>query len=203
MRVKVLLAVFSSPGSGAAAICERPGAGAADIEHQRFGLQVAVRPQGDAAGSQDLGLAGADIAHGEVDLGAGVSALMQRDLGGETGIGQGAGSHDDIIELHVVFGVLASEAHGVNGNVAGAKGADGVRADAAGVIVAVAEQHYRADGQVGSLLAQLLEAVAEARRGGVGLQSFEIVDAGGHIVHAIQARLKGASRLRGRRSAAP
>ncbi len=148
---------------------ERFGARAADIEHQGLGLQVAVRPQADGARSEDFRLAGADIAHGQVDLGAGVSALMQRDLGGEAGIGQGARSDHGIIQFHIVRGALASEAHGVNGNVAGAQRVDGVRADAAGVVVAIAEQHHGADGQVGRLLAQLLQAVADARGGRAGL----------------------------------
>ena len=55
-RVNVLLAVFSSPGSGAAAICSVLAPGAADIEHQSFGLEIAVRPQGDGAGGQHLRL---------------------------------------------------------------------------------------------------------------------------------------------------
>ena len=84
-------------------------------------------------------------------------------------IGQGARRHHGIVEFHVVRGVLASEADGVDRNVAGAQRADGVRADAAGIIVAVAQQHHRADGQVRSLLAELLQAVADARgrRGGL------------------------------------
>ncbi len=185
--------MFSSPGRGAAAIWSVLRAGAADIEHQSLGLEVAVRPQADGAGGQKLGLAAAvaDVAHRQVDLGAGVSALVQGDLGGEAGVGQGAGSHHGIVQLHVMCGALASEAHGVNGNVAGAQRADGVRADAPGVVVAVAEQHHRADGQVGSLVAQLLEAVADAGRGRVGLQVLEAVDAGGHVVDAVKTRLKG------------
>jgi hypothetical protein len=62
---------------------------------------------------------------------------------------------------------------------------------APGVVVAVAEQHHGADGQVGSLLAQLLEAVADAGRGRVGRQVLEAVDAGRRVVHAVQAGLKG------------
>ena len=146
----------------------------------------------DGAGGQNLGLAGADVAHRQVDFRAGVSALVQGDLGGEAGIGQGARSNHDIVQFHVVCGVLASEAHGVNGNVAGAQRADGIGADAAGVIVAVAQQHHGADGQVGSLLAQLFEAVADAGRGRAGLQVLQAVDAGGHVVDAIETRLKGA-----------
>ena len=97
------MAVFSSPGSGAAAICERLGAGAADIEHQGLGLQVAVRPKADGAGGEDFGLAGADIADRQIDLGAGVSALVEGDLGGEARIGQSAGSDHDVVQLHVVL----------------------------------------------------------------------------------------------------
>ena len=149
-------------------------------------------PEGDGARGEDLGLAGADIAHREVDFRAGVSALVKSDLGGEAGVGEGARSDDGIVQFHIMRGVLASEAHGVNGNVAGAQGADGVRADAAGVVVAIAEQHHGADGQVGSLLAQLLEAVADAGGGRVGLQILEAVDAGGHVVDAVKARLKRA-----------
>ena len=171
---------------------QRLGAGAADIEHQGFGLEVAVRPQGDGARGKNLGLAGADVADRQVDLGARVSALVKGDLGGDAGIGQGAGSDHGIVQFHVMLRALASEAHGVNGNMAGAQRVDGIGADAAGVVVAVAEQDHGADGQVGSLLAQLLEAVADAGRGRVGLQILQVVDAGGHVVDAVETRLKRA-----------
>ena len=87
-------------------------------------------------------------------------------------------------------GALASEAHGVNGNVAGAQRVDGVRADAAGVVVAIAEQHHGADGQVGGFLAQLLEAVADARGGRAGFQILQAVDTRGHVIHTVKTRLK-------------
>ena len=173
---------------------ERSGAGAADIEHQSLGLQVAVRPQGDGARSQELCLARVVAshrgAHRQVDLVAGVSALMQGDLGGEAGVGQGARGNRDIVQLDVVCGALASEAHGVNGNVARAQRAHRVRVDASSVVVAVAEQHHGADRQVGRLFAQLFEAVADAGRGRVGFQVVEAVDAGGHGIDAVKTRLK-------------
>jgi hypothetical protein len=171
---------------------QRSGAGAADIEHQSFGLKVALRPQDDRARSQQLRRAGAYVAHRQIDLGAGVSALVQGDLGRQAGAGQRARSNHSVIDLHIMLGALASEAHRVNRNVAGAQRVDGVRTDAPRVVVAIAEQHHGADGQVGSLLAQLLEAVADAGRGRVGRQVLEAVDAGRRVVHAVQARLKGA-----------
>ena len=113
---------------------QRLGAGAADIEHQSFGLEVALRPQRDGASGKDFGLAGADIAHRQVDLGAVVSALVKGDLGGDTRIGQGAGSDHDIVQLHVMLSALAPEAYGVNGNMAGAQRVDRIGADAARVV---------------------------------------------------------------------
>ncbi len=115
---------------------------------------------------------------------------MEGDPDGDTGTGEGARCYDGIVEFNVMGGVLASEAHGVNGNVASAEGADGVGADAPGIIVTIAEEHHGADGQVGSFIAQLLEAVANASGGCVGLQILEGVDAGGHCVDAIKAGLK-------------
>ena len=131
-RVKVLLAVFSSPGSGAAAICSvlAPAPPISNIKVSVWRLPSG--PRVTVRDGQDLGLARTDVAHRQVDLGAGVSALVEGDLGGEAGVGQGAGSDHGIVQFHVMCGVLASEAHGVNGNVAGAQRADGVRADAAG-----------------------------------------------------------------------
>ena len=179
-RVKVLLAVFSSPGSGAAAICSvlAPAPPISNIKVSVWRLPSGPRVM--ARAGQHLGLAGADIAHGQVDFRARVSALVQGDLGGDARTGQRARRDHGIVQFDVMRGALASEAHGVNGNVAGAQRADGVRADAAGVVVAIAEQHHGADGQVGSLVAQLLEAVADAGRGRVGLQILEALDAGGH-----------------------
>ncbi len=116
---------------------------------------------------------------------------MKSDFSGEARVGQCTGRDDDIVQFHVMSGALASEAYGVNGNVAGAQGADGVGTDAAGVVVAIAEQHHGADGQVGSLFAQLFEAFADAGRGLVRLQVLETVDTGGHVVDAVEARLKG------------
>ena len=51
------------------------------------------------------------VADREVDFRPGISVLVQRDLGGEAGAGQGAGSHRDIVQFHVVRG--AREAHTV------------------------------------------------------------------------------------------
>ena len=117
---------------------------------------------------------------------------MQGDSGGQARVGQGAGSNRRIVQFHIMRGVLASEAHGVNGNVTRTQRVDGIRTDASGVVIAVAEQHHGADRQVGRFLAQLLEAIADASGGRAGRQVFEAVDAGGHGVHAVEARLKRA-----------
>ena len=168
------------------------GAGAADIEHHELGLPIAIGAEGDGARRQNLGLGLAHIADAKSQLAAGVSALMEGDAGGEARIGEGAGRDDGVVELDVVLGTLAAEAYGVDGNVAGAQRADGRFADAARVVVAIGEKDDGADGKVGSLLGQLLQAVAEARGGRGGLQVLEVLDAGGHVVDAVEASLKGA-----------
>src|SRR6202035_3020158 len=109
--------------------------------------------QGHGARGENLRLTGAHVANREVDLRAGVSTLVPADFGGDAGVGQGAGSTHGIAQLHVVRGSLASEAHGVNGNVASAQRVNGIRTDASRVVVAVTEKHYASDRQVGSLVA--------------------------------------------------
>ncbi len=183
---------------------QRFGAGGADIEHQSFALEVSLLAQGDRASGENFGLAGADIADGQIDLGAVVSALVEGDLGGDARIGEGAGSDRNIVQLDVMLSVLAAEANGVNGNVAGAEGANRIGANAAGVVGAVAEQDHGADGQVGSLLAQLLEAVADAGGGRGGVEVLQAFDAGGRVVNTIKTSLKGAIETgSGRRFRAP
>ncbi len=76
---------------------QRLGAGASDIEHQSFALEVALLAEGDHASGENFGLAGADIADRQIDLGAVVTALMEGDLGGDARIGEGARSNRDII----------------------------------------------------------------------------------------------------------
>src|SRR5215469_3292811 len=84
----------------------------------------------------------------------------------------------------------------MDGNVPGAQSIYGIRADATGVVITVTEQYHGADRQVRCLRAQLLEAVAQARRGSIWLQRFEILYTSGHVVNAVKARLERAVEAR-------
>ena len=178
-RVNLLLAVFSSPGICAAAISSvfAPAPPTSNIK-----VSVCRLPSAPSVTLRDASTLGcAVVASRTVRLifEPAYPRWCKVILAASRDSASARGSDHDVIQLHIMFGVLASEAHGVNRNVAGAQRADGIGADASGVIVAVAEQHHRADGQIGGLLDQLLEAVADAGGGRGGLQILEIVDAGG------------------------
>jgi len=118
---------------------------------------------------------------------------VKDDLGSETGAGQRARSDLGSVQFDVSFSALPSESHGVHGNVAGAQRADGVGADPSRIVASVAQQHYRADGQIGRLGAQLLQAVADAGGGSVWPQILKAIDARRRVVQAVKTCLKGAA----------
>ena len=65
-----------------------------------------------------------------------------------------------------MFGAFAAEAYRVDGDVTGSKRAEDFVRDASCVVVAIGEQDYGADGEVGGFFGQLLEGVAQPGGGG-------------------------------------
>ena len=117
---------------------------------------------------------------------------MKADLGGQARIGQRARRHHRIVDLDVVRQRARAEADRVHRNVAAAQRGDRVEIDAAGIVGAVAQQHDRADRQIGGFPGQLLQAVADVRgRGGRRrFQIFQFGNARQLPVEPVDANLK-------------
>ena len=76
-------------------------------------------------------------------------------------------------------------------NVAAAQRRDRIEVNAAGVVAAVTQENNRADGQIGRLRRQLLEAVADMRRGTRGVcEGVQVGDSVGVSIEAIDASLE-------------
>ena len=80
----------------------------------------------------------------------------------------------------------------MNRNAPAAKCGDRFQIDPTGIIVPVAEQHHRADRQVGCFAGQLLQAIPDARGGGRSrrFQIIELSDARQMAVDAVEANLE-------------
>ncbi len=101
------------------------------------------------------------VAHGQRGLASGVAVLVEADARGEARIGQRARRHNRVVDFHVVWNLLEPEADGVHRDAPVAQRGNRVEVDAAGVVGAVAEQHDRANGQIGGFGGKLLQAVAD------------------------------------------